>query len=197
MELTPGQAVDLLEHYRVGLFAGVAVTISVCPERGITVSASAPAGARAVSLAVDPLEGLTQAGANWLTGEAGLAAERLGAASDMLEALWALVVAEDVVHLAVHGAEVAIVLDDSARFRHPSWRRYGAVLTREGGPYQGRARGIAEVDSGRDLPDEAAAQLPVMDQLVVEAYAKARGRLPDGGGGGGMPGGGRAAKPFG
>jgi succinyl-CoA synthetase beta subunit len=125
---------------------------------------------------VDPLEGLGPAQANLLAGSAGLPPESRGAASDLLQDLWNLVTADDLLAISVApGQAAAAELDLAAAFRHPEWSAYGVALDPHGGPYLARTELIAQADKGRAPAEAALRTLPAMDELVVRAHCRARG----------------------
>jgi hypothetical protein len=176
--LTGDQARDLLRRHQVRPLAGVEAWVEVRRARrritaGLLLAGSRPPGAAEAQ--IDPLEGLSQGGANRLAGESGLRPEARGAASDLLLRLWDIVCAGDLLELRVAPGRAAASLDRAAAFRHPEWSRYGVALDPRGGPYLARAEAIAAADQARPPAPTPAAARPALDELVIDAYRQSRG----------------------
>jgi hypothetical protein len=166
MLLSEEWARSLLRLHRIGPPLELAAWIKVS-RSGIA------AGLGSSAIAVPALEGLPQAGANRLAGQAGVAAKARGTASDMLLSLWEMVLSEDLLEVRYGPGLARVTLDDAARFRHPGWARFGFAIDPAGGPYLAKADAIAAIDAGRPWKSGDRARLPVMDDLVVRAYAQA------------------------
>jgi hypothetical protein len=159
-----------LEHHLVDLSAGLTAAFTVSQTRPWIAATLADAW-----LEVDPVTGFDTAVGNRLAGCAGLDVGVRGAASALLVALWGVVLEEDLEVLRVAGRRVEVTLDDAAAFRHPDWSRFGFQIDPQGGPYLAKEHLIRAVDRGEAVSEATVAALPVIDAVVVRAYAEARG----------------------
>ncbi|MDR1443060.1 MAG: hypothetical protein LBJ02_11915 [Bifidobacteriaceae bacterium] len=170
MLLTAAQSQDLLERHQMGPPSTLLAWFRVSGE-----DPSIQAGLGRAALPVRPLEGFPPAEANRLAALAGLVLPSRAAASDLLVDLWEVMVEEDLLEVRYGPGLASVTVDDAAAFRHPDWSRFGFGVDPRGGPYLARADVIAAIDAGGPLPPGGWGGLPVLDSLMVRAYAEAHG----------------------
>ncbi|HUQ39626.1 MAG TPA: ADP-forming succinate--CoA ligase subunit beta [Acidimicrobiales bacterium] len=126
----------------------------VSAEGGVDIEEVAERDPSAIAkLHIDPVDGLTEAGARQLVAEAGLDAEAVDGAVAILQQLYRCFVDGDC-DLAevnpliltpdgkVHALDAKVSLDDNAAFRHPEWEEFRGMQVLDDRERMARERGL-------------------------------------------------------